>query len=301
MKPRRWTKSEERLLAKWHAADVPDDEIGQRLERSESSVKAKRGMIGCVRDRWWTPEQIERANALHGKLTAAEISAELGKSVSSVYQLFYRLGLTQPRWTDRQRKALRQYIRTRYREQWSDTEIAEGWSREHPERTVDRGWVSEVRRQKLKLSARGPWSDRYRRRVARKTKEQLRKAGLPSIGYLRLKAFEEFAVRQGWPALKRPRLVQIMNLLYENGPHTRPQIAAALGLKWGPKTSHPNGTGLAGNGPGGSYLAELQRLKLVVRMPRTVRYGPRKGQARSLYAIAPGVVRGPICQRSEAS
>jgi hypothetical protein len=93
--------------------------------------------------------------AWHGKLTTVEIAAQLGRGVSSVYQLFFRLGLTKARWTKEERRQLREYIRARYAEEWSDTEIAVGWSAEHPDRTVDRGWVSEVRREKLHLPSRG--------------------------------------------------------------------------------------------------------------------------------------------------
>lgn len=245
----------------------------------------------------WTAREKRHAVAMHGKATTVAIAAALDRSLSSTYQIFFKLGLTKPRWSKSERRALKRYIRAQYDREWSDTEIAVGWSKKHPERTVDRGWISEVRREQLKLQSRGPYSKRYRRRVARTTKEQLRTAGLPSIGHLRKKAFEDFAVRQGWPGVNRPRLVQILNLLYERGPHTREAIAKAIGVRWAgtPNGKHPASRhSMYCNAPGGSATAVLIRIGLVVKLGRNVKTGPGRGQRVCLYAIAPGVKRGKV-------
>jgi hypothetical protein len=95
-----------------------------------------------------------------------------------------------------------------------------------------------------------------------------------------------------------------LNLLYEDGPHTREQIAKAIGLRWAgtPNGRHPASRhSLSGNGPGGSYMATLQRMGLVIRLGRKIRTGRGKGQSVNAYAIAPGVVRGPITERKQAS
>jgi hypothetical protein len=296
----RWTQRDEQILARLHGAGVCDATIAVRLNRTEVAIRSRRKVLGCVADRKWHPDQVERAKALHGKRTAEQIAAELGKSASGVYQLFFRLGLTKDRWSDRERKTLRNYIRDRYAQQWSDSEIAAGWSAKHSERTVTREWVTEVRRLQLGLPAWGN-SDRRRRRVAEKTREQIRKAGLPSIGHLRREAFKAFCVRQGWPQVTRPRLAQILNLLYEQGPHTRQQIAKRIGASWKATANHPATRKGLKLGTGRSAMGVLMELGLVVRLRRTFRTGRGKGQCVFMYAIAPGVVRGPVSERSVAS
>jgi len=257
------------------------DEIGELLERTDKSVKSRWKLLGLARDRRFTPEQIAQAKAMHGQATAAEIAASIGRSTSGVHQLFRRLGL--PLLTRRMdRPAVEAWIKARHAEQWSDGEIAAGWTREHPDDPLDRRYCSELRTA-LGLASWGMTTQRLRRRVAAKTREQLAKAGLPSLAAVRVKAFEDYAAA---------RLVQILNLLYERGPHSREQIAKSLHLTWSDSPRHPaSRRGLSGNGPGGSYIAELMRLGLVVRLGRNVRTGPGRGQRVNLYAVAPHVQR----------
>jgi hypothetical protein len=154
------------------------------------------------------------------------------------------------------RPAIHAWIRVKHPEQWSDSEIANGWNELHPDAPLDRRCITLLRNE-IGLP---PWhsqTERYRRRVAAKTKEQLAKAGLPTIGHLRRQAYAEWCAQAGWPGITRPRLAQILNLLYERGPHTREQIAKAIGMRWEPKGDHPaSRCGLSGNGPGGQLYGD---------------------------------------------
>jgi hypothetical protein len=298
-----WTKRDEHLAAKYRRMGMRFDEIGELLGRTAVAIRSRLKVLGCVdRSRFFTDQQKSLVREHYGRMPTKELAASIGRSVQKIYALAHRMGLDQGvHWPPGQRQALRNYIAARHAEERSDGEIARGWNAEHPELSTDRRWVSEVRKDQCRLPAHGMRSKRFRARVAEKTKEQLVKAGLPSIGYLRLEAYKSFCVRQGWPQVSRPRLAQILNLLYEQGPKTLPEIAAAIGVRWRTDKRHPNGIGLPGNGPGGSYTAELTRLGLVVRLGRKAKYGPGRGQRRFLYAMAPGVVRGPVSVRSEAS
>jgi DnaJ-domain-containing protein 1 len=287
-----WPKRDEEMLRRLHAQGLSDAEIGRRMQRSASSIKARRGVLGCVVDRAWKQAEIDQALALHGKQTTVQIAALLGRSLSSTYQLFFRHGLTEPKSSQAEREALIKFIAKHHAQQWSDSEIAAAWSAKHPDRAVGRQWIRDVRCQKLGLPKNGVTTDRFRRRVAAKTQEQLEKAGLPSMGHLRREAFKAFCVRQGWPQVDRPRLAQILNLLYEQGPHTREQISAKIGVKWQGTENHPASRMGLKIGTGASAMSVLMKLGLVVRLRRTFCTGKGKGQCCFMYAIAPGVVRG---------
>jgi hypothetical protein len=153
---------------------------------------------------------------------------------------------------------------------WSDAEIAQRLG-------VDRHAVCDLRHQ-LGMPSNA-YSARRRRRVARQTRMQLRRAGLRSLAELRIKAHREFARRSGWPEDLRFRAVQILNALWERGPMTRMEIAAATGMPWkGAKGS------LASNDPEGSYLAHLMKRGLVVCVPRCVG-GRGRGRNVSVYTL----------------
>jgi hypothetical protein len=117
--------------------------------------------------------------------------------------------------------------------------------------------------------------------VRAKSKEQLRKEGLPSLAYLRIEAHRKFARQSGWPEDLRWRAVQILNVLWEQGPMTRFQIAHAIGMKW--KGSRKS---LTSNDPGGSYLAYLKARGMVVILRRAnVVHGKGKGHSSNIYAL----------------
>jgi hypothetical protein len=300
---KRWNKRDERLAVKYRKMGMRFDEIGELLERTAVSVKSRLKILGCVNhEHYYTEAQKQLVRERYGRAPAREIAAELGRPVTQVYALAKRMGLGLGLlWQAAERQALKDYIAAHHAEEWSDAEIAAGWNASNPERQTNRRWVSEVRKDLLGLPTHGPGAKRYRLRVAANTRKQLERAGLPSIGCLRREAYRAFCVRSGWPQVTRPRLAQILNLLYEQGPHTLPQIAAAVGIRWRTNKKHPRGIGLPGNGPGGSYTAELMRLGLVVRLGRKARFDRGPGRARFIYAVAPSVVRGPVAERSEAS
>jgi hypothetical protein len=290
----RWTKRDEQLLAKLHAAGVPDDQIAARVRRTAVAVKSRRTVLGLVADRRWKPEHVEKVRKEFTTRKAKDIAAEIGKTDQEIYRLARRLGLQKLRhWSKRERAELAAFIRSKNKLGWSDAEISTEWNKRHAELTVSREWVMEVRREKLGLPSNA-FSEHRRLTVAAKTREQLEKAGLPSIGHLRVEAYKAYCARVGWPQVSRPRLAQILNALYEQGPKTLPELAAAIGMRWRPSKHHPNGVGLTGNGPGGSYTGELTKLGLVVRLGRKARYATGKGKVRFIYAIAPGVVRGKV-------
>lgn len=279
---RGWNKTDERLLRKYYAAGMHRDEIAELLERSELAIKTRLGRLGLTRPRRWTAEQIETAKAHRGKLTIGQISTLVGKSETAVYQLFNRLGLVKKQ---KKRPALLRLIKAKHKLGWSDAEICNEWNRRHPDDQLDRRWIQELRRDKLGLP-HNAYSKHRRKKVAAKTREQCRVAGVRNLAEVRRLAYDAFARRQGWPADLRPRAVQICKLLYERGPHTRRQIAEAIGMPW--KGSRKS---LVSNDPEGSYLAHLIARGLVVQLPRLVK-GRGKGTSVHLYAIAPHVRRG---------
>jgi hypothetical protein len=142
-----------------------------------------------------------------------------------------------------------------------------------------------------------------RQKVAEKTRQQLQRAGLPSIGHLRVEAFKKYARDHGWPEDLQVREVQILNAMWDRGPMTRREIAAAIGMPWkGTRKS------LMGNRIGGSYLATLMRRGMVVNLGRIVKHpdagkGGRAGQGKNccVYSLSPTVQRRatPALQTNE--
>lgn len=232
--------------------------------------------------RFWTNRECAFATEHKGKLTAAQIAKRLHRSSKSVEMFFFVRGLTAKR-VNRGERFVR-FILVRHAKGWSDAEIAAEWNARRPKQRCSRERLSEVRRDKLGLS-HNAYSEHRRKKVAARTREQLREAGLVSIGHLRREAFARWCKDQGWPQLTRPRAAQIMNVLYERGPRTRKQIAAAIGMPW--KGSRKS---LVSNDPGGSYLAYLARIGLVVRLPK-LNKGRGKGTSTNLYAVSPHVRR----------
>lgn len=116
-------------------------------------------------------------------------------------------------------------------------------------------------------------------RTRETTKQQLAKAGLKSIGMLRVVAFRKYARENGWPEDLRPRAVQILSTLYLHGPQTRRQIAERIGMPWkGSRASLHN------NDKEGSYLANLMARGLVVCANRKLQQGGQ-GKNVGIYMI----------------
>jgi hypothetical protein len=276
--------------------------VAQWLNRQYGDVYRMARKLGCAekakaaerpatkrrkpRRRFWTDEELAFLRENYAAMSREQLGAKLGRSLSSVSQAAAKQRLTRLLCP---KQGFDDFIREKHARQWSDSEIAAGWSAKFPGRQrINRRTVGD-HRARMGLAAHHVATTRYRLRVAAKTREQCEKAGLASLALVRRRAFEQYAIDNGWPAeLRRPRQVQIMNCLYELGPQTRRQIAARIGMPWkGKKTMY-------GNDVGGSYLAYLMRLGLVVKQKKVAR--DPDGTRVDLYSIPVHVVRGPVKQ-----
>lgn len=158
-------------------------------------------------------------------------------------------------------------IRKRISEGWSGSEIAREIGGRVTQREVG------MRRAYLGLPASGN-NDRRRRKVAEKTREQLQRAGLPSLAYLRVEAFKRFAERHGWPEELAPRCVQILELLFDREWMLRRDIAAAIGMN----VEKCQANWMFDSVNETTYLSTLQKLGWVVRSPRVMLPGVLPGK-----------------------
>lgn len=285
---RKFTRTDDRLLAKYRAQGMYFYEVADLLGRTERQVRLRWERIPLPARRVWAPDELEYLQGNYRRLPAAEIAGVLRRPVTQVYQGAARLGLNMPH--KHVPPELQAFIREKHALGWSDNEITRAWNAEHPELAFNRRSIQEHRRDRLRLASNAH-NERHRLRVAAKTREQLRLAGLPNLAALRVKAFCDFATRHGWPGITRPRLVQILNLLYEQGPHTREQIARKIGVKWEASANHPATRRGLKLGTGRSCMGELIELGLVVKLPGRPIRGRGRGQSFCLYAIAPSVHR----------
>lgn len=288
-----WSEQDEQLLRQYRDEGKSRAEIAKLLVRSVLSVKTRLTRLRLGEDRRWTEADKQFAIESHGKLSAKRVAEQIGRTERAVYMFWIIAGVCRKH---RDSQPLQAFIREKHPLGWTDGEVAIAWSTANPTEPVSRGWVSEVRREKCKLP-NNALSDRRRRRVAAKTREQCQAAGVKSLAEVRRLAYDKFASRHGWPADLRPRAVQILDLLYQKGPHTRRQIADAIGMPWkGTRKS------LVSNDPEGSYLAHLIARGLVVASKRAHRvHGQGSGKSCNVYSIAPHVKRGEICPNAKTS
>lgn len=297
MKPRRakssrvdgWTAAELRVLRARFGRDS-HAALGRRLNRTASAVQTKGMRLGLrTSRRHWAAGELAVLRANAGKLTAAAIGRLLDRSADSVENQIHVRGLSKP-----QRKlsaAELELLASRHAQQWSDSEIA-------AELNVCREAVTKWRR-KFKLPANGN-CERRRRKVAERTAAQCCAAGVRSLGDLRAKLWADqaraHARGMGWPEDLQLRAVQILNALWDRGPMTRKEIAAAIGMP----TAYPNAKNaqrsiLKSNGPGGSYLATLIARGLVIRLPRACRMvGQGKGHSCDVYTLPVTIQRRAV-------
>ena len=240
--------------------------------------------------RRFTAEDIEIVRRDYGRLPASQIARGLGRQVWSVYNLAERLGLTRGGLNHKRSPAGEATLRQRHAEGWSDAEIA-------PEIGMTRRSAQAWRRA-LELASNA-FSEHRRGKVREKTQEQLRKAGLPSIGHLRVEAFKRRAREAGWPEDLKPRQVEILNLLWDNGPMTREALGQAMGLKKKPRTTphcrpwfamHCNTTGHKCDT---SYTGDLLRRGMIVTLGRVVK-GRGQGGNVCMYSLPLNIQRGPV-------
>ncbi|MEM0926160.1 MAG: hypothetical protein AAGJ83_09005 [Planctomycetota bacterium] len=228
----------------------------------------------------------------------AVLSDVMERSVSSIYQRAARLGLTQKRGCVEDATA-EAAIQEKHALGWTDSEIARHLSAEHG-CGVDRHRIGALR-SGLGLGTNA-FSDHRRRQVAERTKQQLQRAGLPSIGHLRVQAYNKWKRNLGWPESLTVRAVQALELFWRKGPMTRLQLCESMGIdrdhaikvRTEPKS----------NAKGGTVLAELQRADLVMRLPKQVKAGTdRRGGVRRVdfYLLCPGVEPNEKTRRIETS
>lgn len=223
--------------------------------------------------RSWSAAEIAAMRRHYGVLLTVDLARRLGRPVGQVWQAAHRLDLM------RRHRPLPDDFANHLRDL-----VARGWCNPHIGRELPRERHVLARwRQRLGLpGSQGQQTcPRCKAETRARTEEQLRRLGLPSIGWLRREAFHRRAAAAGWPYPISPREVQMLDLLWQRGPMTRRELAEATGMPW--KGSRKS---LCGNCPGGSYLAHLQRLGLVIRLGRDYVEGYRY---ETYYMIAAGV------------
>ena len=231
----------------------------------------------------WTAAE-DRTLQKHYRRTPAGVLAErLGRTKSSVHQRAFKLCLVVP-----QRPVTRGEIRT----------IRRMVKRGHCNRCIGRalgrerhmiaGWRRKLGFPTLGSGPSGACSTCVAT-IRANTERQLKKAGLASLAYLRIEKWRKLARDAGWPPEQygelRFRAVEILNVLWRQGPLTRRQLAAATGMPW--KGSRKS---LTSNDEEGSYLANLVSRGLVVALQRgnTVR-GQGRGCSTNVYMLPLGV------------
>ena len=226
----------------------------------------------------WTNADIAILRCYYGRWPAARIASAVGRTLRSVFRQANLLGLAKT---------------IRHTTSADHARIAELAQQGLCNRCIGREIGlsrGAVRKWRARLGvppvASGGSVDsclRCKERVRVNTREQLARCGAKSLGEVRVMAFRKYACDAGWPEDLRPRAVQILNLLYHEGPKTRKEIAAAIGMPW--KGSRKS---LHSNDREGSYLAHLIARGLVVCLGRCVR-GRGKGLSTCRYAVPVGV------------
>lgn len=225
-------------------------------------------MQKSAKRRAWKDWEYDALDAMYSKVHINEICRKLNRTRSSVYQMANQLGLNTPR-DPKARAKLEKQVARHHAKGWSDSEVANAMG-------IPRRNVTYIR-DRIGLKAHDR-SERYRRRVAEITKKQCEAAGVKSLVEIKKQKVEQLAQELGWPSGLRLRSIEILELLWKMGPMTRRQISKAIGLPW------RGGKCFGSKVPGGSYLAELQRLGLVIQLPRVL---PRGGKGRndSIYML----------------
>jgi len=281
-------------IRKLHARGYTDAEIAAALGQDRQRICQFRARMGLpcneAREKY-SPEEYDILRAEYGRVPAAALAKRFGRTRTSIYKVAARLGLNKSRSRLENRPGLVATLSARHAEGWSDAEIGR-------ELGVDRHHVGALRK-RIGLPP-NTWSQHLRDRVRAKTAEQLAKAGLPNIGYLRVEAFKKFARDRGWPEDLKKRQVQILELLWKNGPMTREEICLALGLRKNARSRkfsdgsvgywYPMHCNTIGHTADSSYTGDLLKRGLIISLGRIVRNKPAgavSGQGRNtcLYSL----------------
>jgi hypothetical protein len=229
----------------------------------------------------WTDAEREMVRQLHATHSAEEISLKLfghTRMVRSIYNLASRLGLRKwPKWP----ADVQERVRALHAGGLLDREIASRVG-------LGRRQVAHVRKNLLGLPVHAGRVLEIKRTLPAR---QALSLGIRHGGDLRRLAFRQFAVANGWPEDLRPREVQILNVLAEQGPQTMHDLAVKIGMR----TDRIGGNGrpalLVGNGPGGTYTASLMRRGLIWQQTRYATGGPKgKNRLPNLYCLTPEAI-----------
>jgi hypothetical protein len=255
----KWTPVDEQRLREL-AAEHTNADIATIMGRSIQSVKSRITLLKLRPSRHFTPAEDAFMQSHYRQLRAKQCAEQLGRTLGSVYRRAAKLGLAeQPKFA--QDDELIAVIRELHPLGYSDTEKARVAS-DRFGCSVDRHRVSDLRRG-LGLQT-NKQSERFRERVAEKTREQLQEAGLCSLADLRKQRFDQWKRDLGWPEELTVRAVQAIELFYRHGPLTRIQLCELMGVSAKKRTA-PNS-----NAPGGTVLGELARAGLIGRLRKAV-------------------------------
>ena len=217
----------------------------------------------------WTKKDDATLRRHYKLITAAEIAERLCRTTRAVHHRANKLNLNEKR-DKTEINVRKKKIKSLLKLGMSDSEVAERVG-------MCRRALTEMR-SRMGIAANGR-NQRYRLRVAKRTREQCKKAGVASLAQIRSKRYAEYSSELGWHGLS-VRAAQIAEALYRFGPMTRKRICTHLGMPWkGARKSLGNP-----NVPGGSYMAELQRAGIVVRLQSAITHSG-KGNHEDLYMI----------------
>lgn len=218
--------------------------------------------------RFWTDDERVILRRLYRKAITIDIAKRLSRTTRAIHHQADLLGLVEPKTRIDARFLAK--LKQLHARGWTDSEIANelGCARR----------VAGKYRRHLGLPSNRV-SAHYRARVAAKTREQCKAAGVASLAEVRALAFRSRARRAGWPEDLPPRAIEILDALESRGPLTRREIADAIGMEW-----HGSRASLKARG-NSTYLAELMDRGLVVSLGKVVR-GTGRGHSVQLYSLA---------------
>lgn len=279
-----WTRREDTYLEQ-QCLRASAAAMAVALGRTPAAVLKRMQALGLRSGRYWSSADIAWLKANYGVLGPVACAQRLGCSVKRVWNAAKRHGLTSDYVLLTPARAER--IRELVGLGWCNAHIAADLG---GHRAVVRVW-----RRRLGLPAVGSRGavascGSCRAQSQEALQRQLVRAGVASLGQVRSLAHRRYAVAHGWPEDLRPRAVQILDLLWFQGPQTRREIAARLGMSW--KSTRK---ALCSNDPGGSYLAYLMARGLVVVFPRLHRVSGRgRGYSSNVYALAITAQKGGV-------
>ena len=234
--------------------------------------------------RFWTPSEDALLKRCCGCKSAFVLARLLSRSVKSIYTRTCFLGLTRRkfRWS----RSAERIIRQGAARGECDRHLA---ATLHCERRVVGDWRSRLG---LPRSAGQTTCRKCRRETAQRTREQLSRTGLATLADVRLQSWSDSIANRGWPEGLRPWEGKILDALSRLGPMTRREIAAAIGYPW-PDNQRK---AFSCQRPGGSCLAYLIRLGLLVKLPGrpgTV-LGHGHGKSGCVYSLSFNVERREV-------